>query len=169
MEGINVEPATLPSRLQNWALACSAALIETFLLVLVTAAAATAAALRKGTAQVPRITRWRSVFRSASHLFRSWACLVRLAACTSIRHDPWRGVATAGKFPWRSMRPIQGALLAGVAGRSHRMGRYRLMRMFDSHLGAPASVNGAEEHTGAAGRSDPVDLLRVAERGRTAI
>lgn len=127
---------------ENLTLACVAEAIGTFLLVLVGTAVATAAILGKGTAGPA----YNSLAVGLSFGLVLVPIVGSLGQISGAHVNPavTIGLAVAGKFPWRNVVPYAIAQLAGaivaalVVWAAYGHGAY-----FDSHLGAPAPVNGA--------------------------
>lgn len=123
-------------------LACFAEAIGTFMLVLVGTAVATAAVLGKGTAG--------PAYNSLAVALAFGLVLIpivgSLGPISGAHVNPavTLGLAVLGKFPWRDLPAYVSAQLAGsivaalVVWAAYGQGAY-----FDSHLGAPAPVNGA--------------------------
>lgn len=126
----------------NLALACFAEAIGTFMLVLVGTAVATAAVLGKGTAGPA----YNSLAVALSFGLVLVPIVGSLGQISGAHVNPavTLGLAVAGKFPWRSLpayvsAQVAGAILASlVVWAAYGHGAY-----IDSHLGAPAPVNGA--------------------------
>ena len=127
---------------ENLTLACVAEAIGTFMLVLVGTAVATAAVLGKGTAG--------PAYNSLAVALSFGLVLVPIVGSIGqisgahVNPAVTIGLAVAGKFPWRNVAPYAIAQLAGaivaalVVWAAYGHGAY-----VDSHLGAPAPVNGA--------------------------
>lgn len=130
------------TRPANLVLACAAEAIGTFMLVLVGTAVATAAVLGKGTAGPA----YNSLAVALSFGLVLTPIVGALGQVSGAHVNPavTLGLAVAGKFPWRALpgyvvAQILGAILASLAvWAAYGHGAY-----FDSHLGAPAPVNGA--------------------------
>lgn len=135
-------PGSATTRASNLGLACFAEAIGTFMLVLVGTAVATAAVLQKGTAG-PAYT---SLAVGLAFGFVLIPIVGSLGQISGAHVNPavTLGLAVAGKFPWRNVPAYFVAQLAGavvaalVVWAVYGQGAY-----FDSHLGAPAPVNGA--------------------------
>ena len=127
---------------ENLTLACVAEAIGTFMLVMVGTAVATAAVLGKGTAGPA----YNSLAVGLSFGLVLVPIVGSLGQISGAHVNPavTIGLAVAGRFPWRNVVPYAIAQLAGaivaalVVWAAYGHGAY-----FDSHLGAPAPVNGA--------------------------
>ena len=136
------EAGPIITRSSNLALACLAEGIGTFMLVLVGTAVATAAALGKGTAGPA----YNSLAVALSFGFILTPIVGALGPVSGAHVNPavTLGLAVASKFPWRDLpgyvvAQILGAIVASLmVWAAYGHGAY-----FDSHLGAPAPVNGA--------------------------
>lgn len=126
----------------NLALACFAEAIGTFMLVLVGTAVATAAVLGKGTAG-PACNSLPVALSFGLVLVPIVGSLGQVSGA-HVNPAVTLGLAVAGKFPWRSLpgyvlAQVAGAILAAlVLWAAFGQGAY-----INSHLGAPAPVNGA--------------------------
>ncbi len=136
------QPGSAASRPGNLALACFAEAIGTFMLVLVGTAVATAAVLGKGTAGPA----YNSLAVALSFGLVLVPIVGSLGQISGAHVNPavTLGLAVAGKFPWRDLpayvlAQLAGAIIAAlVVWAAYGSGAY-----LDSHLGAPAPVNGA--------------------------
>ena len=126
----------------NLALACTAEAIGTFMLVLVGTAVATAATLGKNTAGPA----YNSLAVALSFGLILIPIVGSIGQISGAHVNPavTLGLATAGKFPWRSVVPywiaqLVGAVVAAlIVWAAYGQGAYA-----DAHLGAPSPVHGA--------------------------
>ena len=131
------------SQTGNLALACTAEVIGTFMLVLVGTAVATAATLGKNTAGPA----YNSLAVALSFGLILIPIVGSIGQVSGAHVNPavTLGLATAGKFPWRFVLPYWAAQLVGaviaaiVVWAAYGHGAYA-----DAHLGAPSPVHGAD-------------------------
>ena len=135
-------PGSAPTASENLAVACFAEAMGTFMLVLVGTAVATAAALGKGTAGPA----YNSLAVGLAFGLVLIPIVGSLGEISGAHVNPavTVGLAVAGKFPWRAVpgyiiAQFVGAIIAALAV----WAAYGHSAYYDSHLGAPAPVNGA--------------------------
>ena len=139
---IGGEPGRVTTRSSNLAVACFAEAVGTFMLVLVGTAVATAAVLGKGTAGPA----YNSLAVGLSFGLILVPIVGSLGRISGAHVNPavTLGLAVAGKFPWRNLPPYVVAQLVGaIVAALVVWASYGHDAYFDSHLGAPAPVNGA--------------------------